>query len=144
MKKNHFTYAISAEGTLNDAITFINDSLVSVSIDKLIQHNQLENSSNISELNYYLDYNYSDNFTFYLNFPCNIEVLNVDDVDFKNEYGEYFFKLDKTKDNQLKLQSNYKILKNLIPKEKLSELKLLNERVKNTKNKRLIIKLKST
>lgn len=141
-----FVNITSAEGTLNNVITFINDSLVSVSIDKLIQHNQLESSSDTSELNYYLDYNYSDYFMFFLNFPCNIEVLGLKNgnVDFKNEYGEYFFELKKNKDNQLKLQSNYKILKNLIPKEKLNELKLLNEQVKKVRSKRLIIKLKRT
>lgn len=144
-KNKPFSYIISAEGTLNNAITFINDSLVSVSIDKLIQHNQLESNSDASELNYYLDYSYSDYFTFYLNFPCNIEVLGLENgnLDFRNDFGEYFFELIQSKDNQLKLQSNYKILKNLIPKEKLNELKLLNERVKSVKSKRLIIKLKS-
>lgn len=145
-RKKPFAFTISAEGTLNNAITFINDSLVSVSIDKLIQHNLIENSSNTSELSYYIDYNYSDFFMFYINFPCNIEVLGLDNgnLDFKNEYSEYFFELKKTKDNQLRLQSNYKILKNLIPKEKLNELELINEHVKNVKSKRLIIKLKTT
>ena len=141
-----FAYIMSAEGTLNNAITFINDSLVSVSVDKLIQHNQLEGSSDNFELSYYLDYSYSDYLMLYINFPCNIEVLGFENgnVDFKNDFGEYFFELKKSKNNQLKLLSNYKILKNLIPKEKLSELKLLNEQVKNVRNKRLIIKLMST
>ncbi len=145
-KNKPFAYIMSAEGTLNNAITFINDSLVSVSIDKLIQHNQLESSSDTFVLNYYIDYSYSDHFMLYINFPCNIEVLGLENgnVDFKNDFGEYFFELKKSKDNQLKLQSNYKILKNLIPKEKLNELKALNERVKNVKSRRLIIKLKNT
>ncbi|MCZ4319023.1 DUF3857 domain-containing protein [Aequorivita viscosa] len=141
-----FVYLMSAEGTLNNAITFINDSLVSVSLDKLIQHFQLENSSEAPELNYYLDYNYSDYFTFYLNFPSNIEVLGLENgsVAFKNDLGEYIFEAKQSKENQLILQSNYTILKNLIPKEKLNELKVLNDHVKNTKGKRLIIKLKSS
>ena len=82
----------------------------------------------------------------YINFPCKIEVLGLENGndDFKNEFGEYFFEIKKSKDDQLILQSNYKILKNLIPKEKLNELKLLNERVKNVKSKRLIIKLNRT
>jgi len=145
-RKKPYTYSMNAEGTLNNAITFINDSLVSVSIDKLIQHNQLESSSDTSELNYYIDYSYSDYFMLYINFPCNIEVLGLENgnEDFKNEFGEYFFELNKSKSNQLRLQSNYKILKNLIPKEKLNELQVLNERVKKTKNRRLLIKLKST
>jgi hypothetical protein len=145
-REKPFPFVMTAEGTLNNAITFINDSLVSISIDKLIQHNQLENASNTSDLNYYLDYNYSDYFTFYLEFPCNIEVLGIENgnVDFKNDFSEYSFDLKKSKDNQLQFQSSYKILKSLIPKENLEEIKLLNEQVKNVKNKRLIIKLKRT
>lgn len=145
-KEKPFSFAMSGKGTLNNAVTFINDSLVSISIGKLIKHSKLENTSTASDLNYYLDYNYSDNFLFYLNFPCDIEVLGLEkgNVDFKNEYGEYYFKLEKSKDNQLKFHSNYKILKNLIPKEKLEELRLLNEQVKSIKSKRLIVKLKRT
>lgn len=145
-RKKPFLYTVNAEGVINTGITFINDSLVSFSIDKLIDHNQLENSSSTSELNYYLDYSYSDRYMFYLNFPCSIEVLGIDNggIDYKNDFGEYFFQLKKSKDNQLRLQSNYKILKNLIPKEKFNELKKLNERVKKAKSKRLIIKLKNT
>lgn len=140
-----FAYILSAEGTLNNAITFVNDSLISVSLDKLIQHYQLENTSESSQLNYYLDYNYSDYFTFYLNFPSDIEVLGLENgnLNLKNELGEYLFEITKSKGNQLKLQSNYIILKNLILKEKLNELKLLNEGVKNVKSKRLIVKLKN-
>lgn len=139
-----FTFSMSGEGILNDAITFINDSLVNISIEKLIQHNKLERNSDNSELNYYLDYNYSDSFILFINFPCDIDVLSLENrnVDFKNDFGEYFFELNKTKPNQLKLHSNYKILQNLIPKEKLNDITLLNDRVKNTKSKRLVVKLK--
>jgi hypothetical protein len=145
-REKPFPFIISAEGTLNDVVTFINDSLVSVSIDKLILHNQLENISTASDLDYYLDYSYYDYFMFYLSFPCNIEVLGIENgnVDFKNDFGEYLFEVKKIEDNQLKFQSNYKILKNVIPKEKLEKLKLLNEQIKNVKSKRLIIKLKRT
>ncbi|MFC0602929.1 DUF3857 domain-containing protein [Winogradskyella pulchriflava] len=139
-----FAYNMSGEGVLNNVVTFINDSLISLSIDKLIQHNQIETSSNTSELNYYLDYSYSDRFTCYLNFPSNIEVLGLENgnIDFKNDFGEYFFELKKRKENQLIIQSNYIIIKSIIPKENYNELKLLNEEVKNAKSMRLIVKLK--
>lgn len=138
-----YTYIMNAEGTLNDGVTFINDSLISVSIDKLIQHNQLDSTSDASQLNYYLDYSYSDKFLFYINFPSNIEILGFENgnVDFKNKHGEYYFELIKSKDKQLKIQSNYIVLKNLIPKENYKDIKLLNEQVKKVKSRRLIIKL---
>ncbi|AXG71005.1 hypothetical protein KORDIASMS9_03260 [Kordia sp. SMS9] len=139
-----FSFVMSGKGVINNAISFINDSLVSVSIEKLIQHDQLENNTSTSDLDYYLDYNYSDRFLFYLNFPCDIQVLGLENgkIDYTNDFSEYSFELTQSKNNQLKFQSNYKILKNLIPKEKLEELKTLNEQVKNVKNKRLIVKLK--
>lgn len=143
-KTKPFTYKLNYEGKLNDAITFINDSLINISVDKLIQHSQLESSTNNSELDYYLNYSYADKLSYYINFPSSIEVLGIKNsfVDFKNEFGEYFFKLIKSKDNQLLLRSNYKIIKEFIPKEKLNGLELLNDQTKKTKNKRLIVKLK--
>lgn len=141
-----FPFTINAEGTLNGVVKFLNDSLVSVSIDKLISHNQLENSSDTADLNYYLDYSYSDFLMFYLNFPCDIEVLGLEngDADYKNDFGEYIFKLEKSGNNQLKFMSNYKVLKQVIPKENLEDINLINEQIKNIKSKRLIVKLKRT
>ncbi|WP_422104584.1 DUF3857 domain-containing protein [Winogradskyella sp.] len=141
-----FAYAMSAEGTINNAITFINDSLVNVSIDKLIQHNQLENSPDDSKLSYYLDYSYSDFYIFNLQFPCDIEVLGIENsgIDFKSDFGEYFFEVKKSQGNQLNIQSNYKVLKDLIPNDQLDTLRFQNEQVKNVKNKRVVVKLKRT
>lgn len=144
--KNHkpYTYYINAEGKLNNTVTFLNDSLVSISFDKLINHNQIETNTDAAALNYYLDYSYSDNFMLNLQFPCKIEVLGLDDgkVNFKNDFGEYYFELKQNNKNQLIVKSNYKILQNQIPKENYQELKLLNQKVKNSESKRLIVKLK--
>lgn len=138
-----YLYVINTKGKLNNVVKFINDSLVSISFDKLINHNLVETSSNISALSYYLDYSYSDSFMLNLEFPNNIEILGIDDIiNYKNDFGEYRFELKQSKKNQLTLKSNYKILKDLIPKENYKELKLINEKVKNSESKRLIIKLK--
>ncbi len=40
--------------------------------------------------------------------------------------------------------SNYKVLKQVIPKENLEDINLINEQIKNIKSKRLIVKLKRT
>ncbi len=144
--KKPFVFKINSEGKLNNAVTFINDSLISVSIDKLLNHNQIENASNSMELSSYLDYGYSDLLTYYINFPADIEVLgNLNsDLKFKNNFGEYSFEFKKTKNKQIRLKSEYKILKDLIPYDKREEIKLLNEKVKEIKNKRFVIKLKKT
>ncbi|WP_244954687.1 DUF3857 domain-containing protein [Winogradskyella helgolandensis] len=141
-----FAYTINGEGTLNNVVTFINDSLVSLSIDKLINHKTLESSSKTSDLSYFLDFSYSDILIFNLKFPCAIEVLGIEDsnINYNADIGEYTFKLKKNQDNQLKVDSYYNIFRSTIPSEKFEDLKLLNEQVKNAKNKRLIIKLKTT
>lgn len=146
VRKKPFAYKMIGKGKLNNSITFINDSLISISLDKLIQHNQLKSKTESVELNYYLDYSYSDHFSLYLNFPTNIEILGIKNgnIDFKNDYGEYSFKIMKSKGNQLFLKSKYSINKIIIPKEKYQNIKLLNEQVNIIKNKRLIVKLNNT
>ena len=68
--------------------------------------------------------------------------IDNDKIDFKNDYGEYFFDLKIGSDNtQLTIQSNYRIIKDLIPKEEYKQLKEINRLVKQIYNKRLIIKL---
>ncbi|MCL7753800.1 DUF3857 domain-containing protein [Polaribacter sp. Z022] len=141
--KKPFSYSTKGLGKLNNSILFLNDSLVSISIDKLIKHSQIESKTESIDLNYYLDYSYSDNFTFYLNFPSKIKILGLENgnINFKNDYGEYLFEVKQSKENQIKFRSNYIIKKEILPKEKYNDLKQLNEQVKNVKNKRLIVKL---
>lgn len=140
-----FSFTMNAEGTLEGALSYLNDSIVSISLDKLIQHSQIDSDEETTDLNYYLDYSYTDYAMFMLNFPCDIEILGVDgyDIDFKNDFGEYFFNLKLVGGNQVSLQSNYKIIKDMIPKNEYGQLKKLNQLVKEIKNKRLIIKLKN-
>lgn len=141
-----FKYSLVANGTLKDVITFLNDTIVSISLDKLIQHNQIESDIESPDLNYYLDYSYTDFTMIILKFPFEYEILGGDynKIDFKNDLGEYFYDLKTGNNNQLTIQSNYKIIKDIIPKDEFIQLDQLNHLVKKIKNKRLIIKLKST
>ncbi|WP_430967332.1 DUF3857 domain-containing protein [Spongiimicrobium sp. 2-473A-2-J] len=138
-----FVYTMNAEGALKGAMSFLNDSIVSISLDKLIQHNQIESEQDTTDLNYYLDYGYTDYTMIIFNFPSDIEVLDVDgyDIDFKNDFGAYFFKLKVVNGNEVTLQSNYKIIRDMIPKNRYGQLKKLNQLVKEARNKRVIIKL---
>lgn len=140
-----FNFTLTAKGSLNSAINFVNDSIVSISLDKIIQHNQIESEHDYPDLNFYLDYSYTDYCLLNLNFPCDIEILGLDRdaTDFKNNYGNYFFELKKVGNNQISLKSNYKITKNMIPKDEYYQLLELNSLVKKIKNKHLIIKLKN-
>lgn len=138
-----YSLTLNAEGKLNNVVSFVNDNTISLSFDNLINHNKIEINPVASDLDYYLDYSYSDNLMLYLNFPCKIEILGKTDEDgnFKIESGEYNYQVRKIGENKLQLNSSYKILKNHIPDEKLSEIEKLNEEVKIAKNKKLIIKL---
>jgi hypothetical protein len=141
-----FVYTVNAKGTMRDAITFLNDSLVSISLATFVQHSEVESEGETTDLNYYLDYSYADYSLMLLNFPSDIEMLGIDNnhIDFKNDYGTYFFDVQILGNKQLRLQSNYTISKDLIPKEEYQQLKKINELVKEMKNKRLIVKLKKT
>ncbi|PCJ96081.1 MAG: hypothetical protein COA50_07830 [Flavobacteriaceae bacterium] len=140
-----FTYQMSAEGSLNGVLTYLNDTMISVALDKLIEPKSIETEEEESELNYYLNFGYSDYYMLILNFPCEIEVLGLEayNQEFKNDFGEYLFNLKLTNGNRLSIQSNYKILKDMIPMEAYAELKKLNQVLQELKNKRLIIKLKN-
>ncbi|MCF7559820.1 DUF3857 domain-containing protein [Sabulilitoribacter multivorans] len=139
-----FNFSVVAEVTLKDGVTYLNNDILSISLENLIEHKQVETDLDSVDLNYYLDYAYADYFMIILNFPCEIEVLDIENnqTSFKNDSGEYLFEV-KTEGNntQLVIQSNYKIIKEMIPKEEYEQLKTLNKIVKEIKNKRLIIKL---
>ena len=138
-----FVFTSSSKGTLKGGVSFINDSIVNVSLEKLIQHSQLESEQNSTDLNYYLDYSYADYCTIMLDFPGQINVLGLENLneDFKNDYGEYLFKI-KVNDNRLTLESSYKIINDIIPKQGHNQLQEMNKLVREIKNKRLIIKIK--
>ena len=63
-----FAYTINAQGKLKNALTKISDSLVSISFNEIIQHKKIEIERDSAELNFYLDYSYSDMFLINLDF----------------------------------------------------------------------------
>lgn len=142
--KKPFYYTINSQGKINDVMHFLNDSLVTFSIDKLINHNLIESKTINSDLDYYLDYTYSDNLSFNIKFPKKIEIIGIENgnIKFENEYGEYLFEITKFQNNNIKINSSYKIKKNKIPKESYNMLKNLNDEVQKAKNKKFIIKIK--
>jgi len=138
-----FTYKINAQGTIKNSVTFLNDSLISISLDKLIQHNKIESDKDASDMNYYLDYSFSDGSTITLHFSREFEILSFEDYNrnFANDIGEYFFQVGLNSNNTIVIQSNYRITRDRIEKADLTQLKELNDLVQETKNLRLLIKL---
>lgn len=138
-----FTFYINAEGSVNNSFTFLSDSLVSITLNNIIKHTQIESYEDSTQLNFYLDYCYSDLFMYIIKFPSEIEILGFENYNkyIKNDYGEYLFNINLIGKDQLMFQSNYKIIKDMIPKDDYEQLKALNEFVKETKNMRLLVKL---
>ncbi|MFB6319272.1 DUF3857 domain-containing protein [Saccharicrinis sp. FJH54] len=139
-----FTFKFCAEGTVKNNITFINDSIISITLEDLIQHSLIESKQDSMDLNYYLDYTFTDLFLLVLNFPVKIELLGNESIEkeIHNNFGEYIFKLNIVNNNQLVLQSHYKIFRDLIPKEDYEQLKVLNKLVQDVKNMRIMITTK--
>ncbi len=139
-----FLYNFNAKGTIKNSVTFISDNMISITLDKLIRNSKIESEKDSIDLNYYLDYSYSDVSTFNLKFPRDIKVLNLEDFNrsIKNDVGEYFFQINLGSSNdELVIQSCYIITKDFIDKEEYVQLKELNNLVQEVKNFRLLIKV---
>lgn len=140
-----FNYTVNSEGKVNGAVDFLNNNTISISLENLVQHNQVETELESVDLNYYLDYGYTDYLMIVFNFPSEIKLLGSNDnINFKNDFGEYSLSTKVgVKNTELIVQSVYKITKNVITKEKYIHLKELNDLLKQIMNKRIIIKLNS-
>ncbi|WP_020529799.1 DUF3857 domain-containing protein [Flexithrix dorotheae] len=139
-----FVYSMNGQGSISNSISFINDSIVSVTFDDLIQHSQIASEKDSTNLNFYLDYTYTDFCIFILKFPCDIEIINNErnKWEIKNKLGQYIFNLQHVSDNQMIIQSNYKIIKDIVAKTEYKQLKELNDFVDEVRNMRFLIKLK--
>lgn len=139
-----FVYKIYAKGKLKNSLTFLNDSLVSITLNKIILHSEVESDEDSTKLNYYLDYSYGDLLSIAFNFPCKIELMSLKNKikHVKNKYGEYLFNVSIANEKQLILQSHYKVFEDVIPKKEYLQLKEINNLLDEIKNMRLLIKLK--
>lgn len=144
--KKPFHYTIMSDGRIEGAIKFISDSIVSISLEDLIQHSQVENESDAIGLDTYLDYTYSDFTMYIMNFQNDIEVLGFDEssIGIENEYAMYHFDIKMVGTNKINIQSNYVIQKDMILKEDYEKVNEVNQLLKELRNKRLLLKLKSS
>jgi hypothetical protein len=139
-----FSYTVSSYGRIEGAVKFVNDSIVSISLEDLIQHSQVENQSGDSELNTYLDYAYSDFNMYIINFPGDIEFIGQekDSTVIENDCGKFEFDIKKIGAKKISIQSNYVISKDMIQKDDYDKLDNINDRLKQLKSKRLLLKIK--
>jgi hypothetical protein len=142
-KQRPFVYTINAAGSVQSGISFVNDSIVSITLVDLIQQTHVESDADSLDLDYYMDYTYTDVFTLVIRFPCSIELVGNDNYnkEIKNEYGEYRFNMNSF-NNNLSIHSTYSIVSEVIPKEGYPQLKQLNDLMKEVNNLRILVKLK--
>ncbi len=140
-----FVFTISGMGKLEKNITFINDSLLSLSLNDLILHSQVQSEADSSGLNYYLDYCYADHWQIIFKFPNDIVLVGSENKtrEFKNDFGAYVFNMNVMSNNQLIIQSNYKVLKDTILKDEYDQIKNINAFIQEIKNMRILLKMKN-
>ncbi|NOU58529.1 DUF3857 domain-containing protein [Marinifilum caeruleilacunae] len=140
-----FLFSVNAEGHIKESVHFLNDSIVSISLENLLLHNEINSELDSLDLNYYLDFAFTDFCMYSFKFPCNVELISQAEVNknFANKFGEYLFIMNVLHENEIILRSNYKIKSDIIEKNEYEELKALNELVKDIKNVRILVKLKS-
>ena len=138
-----FTYSLYTEGSIKNSITFLNDSLISITLEKLIQHSEITSEEDSIDLEYFLDYSFNDFYVLMLNFSSEIELLSAGEINkaLKNNVGEYNFQVKLNANNKLIVQSNYTISKDRIDKSEYSQLKELNDLMEEIKNLRLLVKV---
>ena len=139
-----FSYTISSYGRIEGAVKFVNDSIVSISLENLIQHSQVENENSDSELNTYLDYAYSDFNMYIINFPGDIEFIGLEkgSIEIENDCGKFEFDVKKVGSSKISIQSSYVISKDMIQTDDYDKLNNINERLKELRSKRLLLKIK--
>lgn len=139
-----FAYTMSGTGRIVGGVSYLNDNMVSISLENLLDHNELESDESEGAMNFYLDYQYTDDILLILKFPKAIEVLNQEtyNVNFANELGTYVFDLKLINGNELTLKSRYRISQDVIRNNEQPKLSALNAAMKNIRNNRILVRLK--
>ena len=115
---------------VENAFTILNDSLISIPLEELISHSNIDINTKRRKLDYYPEFQYNDSIVMTCSFPegYKLEILNQDGLaDYiSNNTGSYRISLD-SESNLIKLYSAYKIRTDRIPVEKIEELTEIEE-----------------
>ncbi len=145
-KQKSYVFTINAKGTIQNGITFINESLVSIYLVSLLQQSMVDlPDEETADMDYYFDFIYTDLSMVVLNFPSPVRLIGAEQAnrELKNEYGAYTLTFHAS-DNSLTIQSTYTILKDFMPKEDFQKMKELNDFVKQARNIRMLVRLKES
>lgn len=138
-----FVYNLTGKATAKEVVTALNDSTYSITLEHLIDHHKIGSEHSKTDLDYHLDYSFSDEFIMLLEFPAEIELVGGGDpgMNYANDYGTYYFDVN-IMGNKLKIMSTYQIKEDHIPKEDDAQLKELNEKAVMATGRRFLFRLK--
>jgi hypothetical protein len=138
-----FKYKAVGLGTINKGITKISDSIISISLNEVIFHDQVDTETGTAESDYLLDYAYTDILQLFISFSEPFEILNQGDLNrtITNETGEYTCKINTLSENSISITSEYCINKDYIKKDEYRLVADINNMINEIKNSRLMIKM---
>jgi hypothetical protein len=139
-----FKYTVNVAGKFSKGINYINDSTISISLNDIITHDQVDSSPDSIVLDYYLDYAYTDMMYLNILFSKPIEPINLANIDkqIANEVGEYACKLVVIDNNAIAINSTYKIFKDIIKTGDYHSLQDINNLLQQTRNAHILLRIR--
>jgi hypothetical protein len=138
--KTNFYY----KGRQKDKLVRVADSLYSLDLSEWLDHNVLPAYSADRFVDYYPDFRYQEQFTYYYIFKTPVEVQNPSSLagGINNDFGSYQFSVDQLSDTVILVQSTYKIVKDKLPSYEYDQLKQLYDQWALLKNSSLLVRVK--
>ena len=140
-----FKLEVRTEAWMDHPSDIINDSLLSIPLEKLIDYHLLDLDPGERMLDYFPEFTYTDSVIVEVSFPENytVRLLNGADLSFENSNpaGTYRMEIEAGK-NEIKVFSSYQVRRNKIPVEEIGEIRSLNQSADRGKHNSLLVLLK--
>jgi hypothetical protein len=139
-----YKYFFHYKGRQKDMLTKVADSLYSIDLSEWLDHTVQPAYSSERIVDYYPDFKYSEQFSYYYIFKKPVEVQNPSSLSggMDNDFGNYQFSIHQLSDTVIFVQSNYKIIKEKLPWSQYDQLKQLYEQWALFKNTRFLVRIK--
>jgi hypothetical protein len=139
-----YKYYFHYTGHQKDRIVSIGDSLYSIDLSDWLDHSVMPATSTDRFVDFYPDFRYSEQFSYYYVFRVPVEVQNPSSLSggITNDLGSYQFSVTQISNTVVQVQSAYKIVKPRLPAEEYNQLRQLYEQWSMFKNSSFIFKLR--
>ena len=139
-----YKYSFHYKGRQKGLLVKVADSLYSVDMSEWLDHSVLPAYSGERIVDYYPDFRYNEQFSYYYKFKTPVEVQNplslTGGID--NDFGTYQFSIHQLSDTIIFVQSTYKIIKEKLPYSQYEQLKQLYDQWALFKNTRFLVRIK--